>query len=54
MYDVQPGSGEEKYFVEDVIREARLQAMLKHPYVTKVFATPLSRLFFKYPGCCVC
>ena len=39
---IEPGSEEEKFFVDSVLREARLQARLKHPYVTKVYVTPPS------------
>jgi hypothetical protein len=39
VYGVEPGSEGEKYFVECVLQEARLQARVKHPYVTKVYVT---------------
>ena len=41
-YCIEPGSEGEKLLVEEVLREARLQARLKHPYVTKVYVTPPS------------
>jgi hypothetical protein len=42
-YLLVAGSESERFFAEGVVREARLQARLKHPYVTKVYARrPLS------------
>ncbi len=45
-YLIEPGSEEEKFFVEGVLREARLLARVKHPYVTKVYVTPTTCLLF--------
>ncbi len=40
LYGVEPGSEGEKFIVDCFLREAKLQARLKHPYVTKVYAAP--------------